>query len=96
MAIVLKNSRLNLTIDSKTIIGVMGNNYDKILSSLEGEEVFYLDKKNYVNNKKVYSLFDVDDNRVIEFIKEFELDNDFLSKKIIELGHSEQKLLIKN
>ena len=45
MAIVFENKKYKITVDSKTIIGVMGEEYDKFLSSLEGDNVFYLDKK---------------------------------------------------
>ena len=93
MAIILKNSRLNLTIDSNTIIGVMGSSYDKVLSSLEGNDVFYLDKKSYVSKNKVYSLFDLSNDKLINDLEKFELDKSFLSKRINELSHSEQKLL---
>ena len=32
------------------------------------DNVYYLDKKTYINNNKVYSLFDVDNKQVIDII----------------------------
>lgn len=93
MAIVLDGSKYHLTIDSKTIIGVMGKDYDKFLDSLVGDNVFYLDKKISISNKKVSSLFDTINDNISNIIKKFDLKEDFLNKKISELSHSEQKLL---
>ncbi len=92
MAIILDIKKEKLTIDSKTIIGVMGKDYDKFLSSLVGNDIFYLDKKNSVSNKKVSSLFNLDDN-INNAIKEFELKQDFLNNRVYELSHSEEKIL---
>lgn len=88
MAIVLRNKKYNLVIDSKTIIGVMGNNYNKFLESLTGDNIFYLDNRENVSKRKVLELFN--DEKIV---KEYDLDNDFLNKNIYELSHSELKLL---
>jgi len=93
MAIVLKNSIYHITIDSQMIVGVMGCDYDKFLASLEGNNIFYLDKRVSVSNKKVSSLFGSNMDKAIEIIKDFNLDNTFLDKKINELSHSELKIL---
>ncbi len=93
MAIVLKNSIYHITIDSQMIVGVMGCDYDKFLASLEGNNIFYLDKRVSVSNKKVSSLFSSNMDKAIEIIKDFNLDNTFLDKKINELSHSELKIL---
>ena len=90
MAIVLKNSRFNLSIDSKTIIGVMGKDYDKFLKSLNGDDVFYLDKKTIIIGKKVIDLLGNFDINVLE---DFNLTKDFINKEIMDLSHSEQRLL---
>jgi len=92
MAIVLQNSRYNLTIDSKTIIGVMGNDYENFLNSLNGD-VYFLNKKNIVSGKKVSSLIDIDDANIIKLIKEFKISDTFLNKNTNELSHSEEKIL---
>ncbi len=93
MAIVFQNKKYNITIDSKTIIGVMGKNSEKFISSLEGDNIYYLDKRVSVSNKKVYSLLDIDDNKVLDLIKEYNFGEETLNKKICELSHSEQTLL---
>ncbi len=57
MAIVLKSKVYNeIKIHSKTIIGVVGNNYKKFLLSLQGDAVYYLDSKLPKNDK--YSVDD--------------------------------------
>lgn len=93
MAIILKNNKYDLSIDSNTIIGVMGNNYDKFLSSLASHDIYYLDKKVSVSNKKVYSLLNIDDSKTSKVLKEYKIDDEFLNKRIKHLSHSEQKLL---
>ena len=93
MAIVLKNNTYHITIDSHTIIGIMGNNYDEFLASLEGDSVFYLDKRTSVSQKVVGSLIDITDEKVINFMKDFNLENDFINRRIANLSHSELKLL---
>ena len=92
MAIVFKNNKYNFTIDSNTIIGVMGE-YDKLFKSLIGDDIYYIDKVVKVSSKKVNCLLDNSDNKVLKLIKEFNLDEEFLSKKICDLSHSEEKLL---
>ena len=92
MAIVFQNNRYNITIDSKTIIGVMGKNYEKFLSSLEGDIVYYLRKEFSVSNKKVLSILDINNKNVYELIKDFDFEKLF-DKKINELSHSEQTIL---
>lgn len=89
MAIVLKNSKYDLNIDSNTIIGVMGKYYEKFLKSLNGNDVYYVDKNVIVSNKKVSEV--IGENT--DILKEFNLDNSFLNKSISLLSHSEQKLL---
>ncbi len=90
MAIVLKNSNYDIKLDTNTIIGVMGNNYERFFSQLSSDEVYYLDKKYSVSNRKVNSLLGVND---LSLIKEFDLQEDILNKRIKELSHSEQKLV---
>ena len=88
MAIVLKNKKYNLVIDSKTIIGVMGIGYDKFLESLTSDNIFYLDKRISLSSKKVSSLFN--DKSILQ---DYEIDKSFLDKNINELSHSQLKLL---
>ena len=61
MAIVLKNSRYNLKLDSKTIIGVMGKGYDEFLMLLKGVDVYYLDNRVIISNKRVYEVLNAND-----------------------------------
>ena len=88
MAIVLKNKKYNLVIDTNTIIGVIGKDYDKFLESLTSDNIFYLDKRISLSSKKVSSLFN--DKSILQ---DFEIDKSFLDKKVNELSHSELKLL---
>lgn len=90
MAIVLKNSKYNLKIESNIIIGVMGKYYEKFLKSLNGDDVFYLDKKTIISGKKVIDLLGNFDINVLE---DFNLTKDFINKEIMDLSHSEQRLL---
>ena len=92
MAIILKNSKIDITIDSKTIIGVMGQDYDKFIKSLNGDDIFILDNRISNSNKRVSSLIEVND-KVLDIIKELELNENILNKKVSDLSHSEQKLL---
>lgn len=87
MALVLKNKYINIKLDTNTIIGVMGD-YNKLLESLTGDNIFYLDNRISLSKKKVSS-FLVDTS----IIKDYELDKDFLNKQVNELSHSELKLL---
>ena len=89
MAIVLKNSKYNLKFESNIIIGVMGKYYERFLNSLSSDEVFYLDKKTIINYDRVFELNNID----INVLKDFNLDREFLNKRIIDLSHSEQVLL---
>ncbi len=91
MAIVLKNDKIDIKIDSNTIIGVMGKDYSKFLSSLSSDDIFYLDNRVSISNKKVSSIL-IGDN-ILDILKEYNLDNDFINKRVNELSHSEQKIL---
>ena len=90
MAIVFQNSKYNLKLDSNTIIGVMGRYYEKFISSLVGDNVFYIDKHLSISNQKVSSLLG---NNYLDMLNEFNLEKDFLDKRVNELSHSELKLL---
>ena len=92
MAIVLNSSKYHIELDSEIIIGAMGE-YDKIFNALSSDNVYYLDKLFSVSNKKVSSLLDNTNNKTIELLKEYNLGEEVLNKKINELSHSEQKLL---
>ena len=86
MAIVLKNNKYNLVIDSKTIIGVMGE-YNKFLESMVSDNIFYLDNRISLSKKEVSSLLK-DNNLFNEY-----LDKSILNKKVYELSHSQLKLV---
>ena len=86
MAIVFRSIKYNIKVDSNKIIGVMGN-YKEFLLSLTGSNVYYIDNKVITSNKKVYELLNK------EVIKDFNLRENLLNRKINELSHSEQKLL---
>lgn len=93
MAIVLKNNSYDLKLDSKTIIGVMGKKYDVFISSLNGKDVYYIDKKVDVSEKKVSNVLNLEDKKAVNILKEFNLGEEFINKRINELSHSENKLL---
>lgn len=90
MAIVLKNSKYDIKLESNVIIGVMGKYYERFLKSLKGSDVFYLDKDIIINYDKVSDLLN---NIDISLLEEFNLNKDFLDKRIVYLSHSEQRLL---
>lgn len=92
MAVVLKSVKYgDITIDTHCIIGVMGYYYDEFLKSLQGEDVFYLDDKNFKDKSSVSDY--ITNTDYVNYLKELELNEDFLNKKIFELSHSEKKLL---
>ena len=93
MAIVLKNSRYNLKLDSKTIIGVMGKGYDEFLMLLKGVDVYYLDNRVIISNKRVYEVLNANDIIIKKIVDGYNLDDNFANKYVNELSHSEQKLL---
>ena len=88
MAIIVKNKYINVKLDTNTIIGVMGKDYNRFLESLVSDNIFYLDNRISLSKKRVSS-FLIDTS----IIKDYELDNDYLNKKVNELSHSELKLL---
>ena len=90
MAIVLKNSKYNLKIDSNIIVGVMGKYYERFLNSLKSSDIFYIDKNTFISDKKVSEILN---NIDISILEDFNLNNKFLDKRIIDLSHSEQILL---
>ena len=92
MAVVLKSVKYgDITIDTHCIIGVMGYYYDEFLKSLQGKDVFYLNDKNFKDKNSVLDYITNID--CVDYLKELELNEDFLNKKIFELSHSEKKLL---
>ena len=92
MAVVLKSVKYgDITIDTHCIIGVMGYYYDEFLKSLQGEDVFYLDDKNFKDKNSVSDY--ITNTDYVNYLKELKLNEDFLNKKIFELSHSEKKLL---
>ena len=83
MAIVLKSKKYNeIKIDTKIINGVLGNNYEVFLESLEGKSVCY------INNVNLHSCILEND----EYAKLLNL-NKIIGKDVKELSHSERKLL---
>ena len=92
MAIVFKNKKYNLEVDSNLLIGVMGS-YESFFSSLVGDNVYYINKKYDDSNKRVCSLLNKDLENVKKILKELEIGEAIVDKKINELSHSEQKLL---
>lgn len=93
MAIVLKSVKYpKIILDSKAIIGVMGNNYPEFLKSIQGEEVFYLGLKNIDNKRKVLDYLPSTDF-IDEHLKDLDLEKPFLEKRVSDLSHSEKRLL---
>ena len=95
MAIVLKSLRYNqITIDMNTIIGVMGDNYSTFLKSLKNKDIFYIDNKILLDNKKVSDILGNYDRVLIEKkLNKLSLKSNFLEKRLCDLSHSENKLL---
>lgn len=86
MAIILKNKLFNETsIDSKTIIGVLGKNYFEFLKSLEGNGVYYLNKSRIIKRNNINSDF-------LEYRKLLKVDS-YINKKTKDLSHSQKRLL---
>ena len=71
-------------IDSKTIIGVIGNNRESFIKSLSGKNIYYLNK--YNNFEKI-----IIDDSLLEYRKILDIDNIFNDN--MELSHSRKKLL---
>lgn len=102
MAIVLKNVLFkdfqDITLDSNTIIGVMGENYEVLLKKIKGKSISKILKDNFLfgnvleNIKLCYNKENL--NEVLDaLLKELDLDSDFLNKDIKELSNSEEKLV---
>ena len=92
MAIVFQNNKYNITIDSNKIIGVMGD-FESFFSSLDGDDVYYIEKRVSVSNKKVYKLLDINDKVTKNILNELGFDELLLNQRINELSHSEQTIL---
>ena len=98
----IKNKE-NIVLDSNIIIGVMGDNYEKFLSSISGKQIYYVEKESTFNKDNVYDelLLNYDTSKskidfnslVISILKELDLEEVFLHKKICNLSNSEIKLL---
>ncbi len=86
MALILKNNKYQLSIDTRTIIGVMGD-YEKFIRKITGDDIYFIDKIESLSNNLVSSLISNKD-----LIKEFDFEK-YLNYKIKELSHSNQKLL---
>ena len=96
MGLVLKNSNLNITIDSNKIIGVMGDNYDSFLKSMKGNNISYIGKIDdfYTNLViKEINIYQKDDVIINYYLKKMELDIGFLNSKISNLSNGERSLL---
>ena len=102
MAIVLKNVLFkdfqDITLDSNTIIGVMGENYEVLLKKIKGKSISKILKDNFLfgnvleNIKLCYNKENL--NEVLDaLLKELDLDSDFLNKDIKELSSSEEKIV---
>ena len=83
-----------IKIDSHMIIGITGNNYNKFLTELTGENIFYIGN-DYLNNKQTVLEFigNVSKKRISEYLADLGLNDSFLNKYVNDLSHSEQKLL---
>jgi ABC-type multidrug transport system ATPase subunit len=86
MALILKNNKFQLSIDTRTIIGVMGD-YEKFIRIITGDDIYFIDKIESLSNNLVSSLISNKD-----LLKEFDFEK-YLNYKIKELSHSNQKLL---
>lgn len=103
MAIVFKNKiySKDIVIDSRRIVGVMGNNYERLFKSIKGN-IYTIKKERYYNEKTGFDELDLLNNQkekgketndlIKIFLKELEIDN-FLDKSINDLSDSELRLL---
>ena len=91
MAIVFKSNKYDIKIDSKMIIGVMGN-YDSFFKALKNDNIYYIDKMINSSSQNVSKLFEINDN-TLALLKEYNFNEVDLNKKVKELSHSSQKIL---
>lgn len=97
MGIVLKNNKLNISLSSNIINGVITDN--NLLSLLDKKNISYISKDyNFYTNNVLYEMnlyYKKDDfNNIINILlKEFELDNSFLDKRISDLSSGDKKIL---
>ncbi len=82
MAIALKSKKYDITIDSNTIIGVMGNNYEEFIKAFRGDNVYYLGYE----KDPVLDIIEVDNSLDIDI-------ESILNKNRNELSHSDKRLL---
>ena len=85
MAIVLKSKKYNLNIDSKIIIGLLGDNIDSFLNSFRGNNVLYA-------SNILLNTIDINKEKYEEYYELLDIDK-VMNKSIKELSHSEKKLL---
>jgi len=96
MGLVLKINNTNIMINENKIIGVMGNNYDRFLVSIKGDNISYIGKMdNFYTNKVIseINLFENNSDNIHYYLEKFELNNDFLDKKISDLSSGERHIL---
>lgn len=82
MAIALKSKKYDIIIDSKMIIGILGNNYEEFIKSFRGESIYYLSKE----KEPDLDIIEVDNKLDIDLEK-------ILNKNRSDLSHSDQRLL---
>ena len=90
MAIGFQNNKYDIMIDSNMIVGVMGD-YEDFLTSLSGNNIYFIDKRVSTSNRLVSSFENID--LIKKLLKDYNLKEEILNKEINELSHSEQKLL---
>ena len=97
MAIVFHNKKFNkITIDSNKIIGLVGNNYERIFQSIKGKNNYYIGKEfSFITKNVNDELKNIisDDEIINTILKEFSLDESFLKRDISSLSDSDKKIL---
>ena len=101
MALIFKNNLYgDIKIDSRKIIGLMGNNYVDFINMVKDNNTLIINKEdNFYTNSvdseiSIYIKNKVGSYRIKEIIlNEFNLDSAFLNRKISDLSSGEKKVL---
>lgn len=92
MAIRFKKNKLNITVDSGKIIGIMGK-YNKFICSLNMNNIYFIQREFDFIKGNVYDELINYSSNVKKYLDMFNLDESFLKKSIRELSLSEKRIL---
>ena len=77
------------------IIGITGSNYLEFLQSLTGDNIFYVSNESISKKQTVNSILsknNIFSETLNQYLKDLDLEKEFLEKRICDLSHSEIKL----